>query len=627
MKQNRLVVRAHNSRRPLAKDALRSRYLRCLHDDAALMRCGQLILEETDDYLYDFLEEEWYYPDELLQGWNRYTLLNETARVWAALIAPSKPFADLRLPIHAARTVTADPAALGDSDASLDERLVKHLALLWNADREPDAWTAANCDAVTRFASIGELQRIAGTPGLERVVKASCLLGPFWLRRAQDFHGGTAREWLVHLFVRYPVPAFLYAAVEDSDNELPLKWLVWFLVFAQGGSLRRIARSCGWLIPKRLPGYLPFTAEPMSPAAAIVFAEVRSRGCSEELARCISRHPGYRYDPTEQCGFHHLTTFRQETAIWLAGHAEALTDRDVERVLDWARHRYTEGNRRDQPPFSWRGRQLRPVLAASEQYRHALRSRYENLRWPGHGWDWQFVDENRACWTFAELLSGAALFDDGQAMRHCVGGYGPRCQSGASAIVSILRDGERCLTVEVAPRALRIAQVHGVCNLNPSADERKIVEAWMNAVVRHRRPQARLLGDLQDRRRLGQLQSRFDRGDGVEIPIIVNQHEIVLDRRQRNQTVDRRAHRVTPPAQPGVDQRSRNSAVVDVAGLEHRQAHEPCSQRFEGNGVAGTLQRFPEDRRRNADHLLLAQRLLQRVALRLDPATDEVEQH
>ncbi len=500
MKQKRLGVRAQNIRRPLAKDALRRSYLRCLHDDAVLMRRGQLVPDVTDidcifgwqgdpayDYVDDGWDEEGDYRGEL-RGWNRNALLNEAARVWAALIAPSKPFADLGLSAQAARTVTADPAALGDGEASLDERLVKHLALFWNADRQPDAWTAANCDAVTRFASIGELQRIARITGLELVVKASCLLGPFWLRRPQDFHGGTAREWLIHLFVLYPVPAFLYAAIEDSDNELPLKWLVWFLVFAQGGSLRRIARPCGWQIPKRLPGYLPFTAEPMSPAAAIVFAEVRSLGCSEELARCFSRHRGYLDDPTERGGFHHVTTFRQETAIWLAGHAEALTDRDIERVLDWARHRYTEGSRGDQPPFSWRGRQLRPVLAASEQYRHALRSRYENLRWSGHGWDWQFVDENRSCWTFTELLSGAALFDDGQAMRHCVGGYGPRCQSGASAIVSIRRDGERCLTVELAPETLRIVQVHGVCNRNASADERKIVDAWIKAVVRHRRP-------------------------------------------------------------------------------------------------------------------------------------------
>ncbi|WP_293368134.1 PcfJ domain-containing protein [Nevskia sp.] len=498
MKQKRLVVRARNTRRPLAKDALRRSYLRCFYDDAAHMHRGQLILEEQgidpwcggeNDYSYDDLEDDWWFHYRgLLREWNRYALLNETARVWAALIAPSKPFAGLGLSSHAALTVTEDQAARGDGDAPLDERLLKHLALFWNSDRQPDAWTAANCDAVTRFASIGDLQRIARIPGLEWVVKASCLLGPFWLRRAQDFHGGTAREWLVHLFVRYPVPAFLYAAIEDSNNELPLKWLVWFLVFAQGGSLRRIARPCGWQIPNRLPAYLPFTAEPMSPAAAIVFAEARSLGCSEELARCFSRHRGYLDDPTEPGRCHLLTTFRQETAIWLAGHAEALTDRDIERVLDWARHRYTEGNRGDQSPFSWRGRQLRPVLAASEQYRHALRSRHENLRWPGHGWDWQFVDENRSCWTFTELLSGVALFDDGQAMRHCVGGYGPRCQSGASAIVSIRRDGERCLTVELAPRGLRIAQVHGVCNRNASADERKIVEAWMNAVVRHRRP-------------------------------------------------------------------------------------------------------------------------------------------
>ena len=56
--------------------------------------------------------------------------------------------------------------------------------------------------------------------------------------------------------------------------------------------------------------------------------------------------------------------------------------------------------------------------------------------------------------------------------------YDHQCAAGRSAIFSMCRSGERCLTVELSLPGKRVVQVRGVCNSLPSADEQAIVDRW-----------------------------------------------------------------------------------------------------------------------------------------------------
>ncbi|OYV04894.1 MAG: hypothetical protein CFE26_14440 [Verrucomicrobiales bacterium VVV1] len=75
---------------------------------------------------------------------------------------------------------------------------------------------------------------------------------------------------------------------------------------------------------------------------------------------------------------------------------------------------------------------------------------------------------------------------EGEALRHCVAGYWRRCQSGGSAIFSLLQFHlailhERSvprLTIEVDRESRRVVQARGRWNRRPDATEYQLLEDW-----------------------------------------------------------------------------------------------------------------------------------------------------
>ncbi len=87
------------------------------------------------------------------------------------------------------------------------------------------------------------------------LVKNLCLFAPFWIRSPRRWAGGKV-SLVDHLLVRYEVPRFLYPEWSGVPGFPRLKWLCWFILFAQGGSLRRAAGLFGWNIVGRFEHYL-----------------------------------------------------------------------------------------------------------------------------------------------------------------------------------------------------------------------------------------------------------------------------------------------------------------------------------------------------------------------------------
>jgi hypothetical protein len=68
-----------------------------------------------------------------------------------------------------------------------------------------------------------------------------CLFAPFWVRSPQTWNPSGETPLLDHLFVLHHVPGFLYPEW-FRELEFPrLKWLYWFILLGQGGSLKRAA--------------------------------------------------------------------------------------------------------------------------------------------------------------------------------------------------------------------------------------------------------------------------------------------------------------------------------------------------------------------------------------------------
>ncbi len=314
------------------------------------------------------------------------------------------------------------------------------------------------------------------------LVRNVCLFAPFWIRSPRKWDGG--RNSLVqHLFGRYEIPAFFLPEWSREPGEARLKWLCWYILLAQGGSLHRAAKHFGWNIPSRLEHHLRLARPEATPAEACAFAEIRRMGGSPIDCRRILSNPAFVMDTTEASAGESSAEFWEATVRWMIAHSKALTDEQSEMVLAWAMHEYTEAERNGEGEFSLKGRGRRTALEQSLAYQDRLTRPWSFYHWRGRGWGWRPTEPALEDWSFVELTSGKELFLEGQALHHCVASYAARCAEGHSAIVSVRFQDERRVTVEIHPASRQVVQAKGMCNRQVSRDEQQLIHRWLESVV------------------------------------------------------------------------------------------------------------------------------------------------
>lgn len=310
------------------------------------------------------------------------------------------------------------------------------------------------------------------------------LFSPFWIVRPQPNFEGGGRKLLEHLFVRYEAPRWLFNEWLRPLGEIRFKWICWFLIIAQGGSLRRAARYFGWRIPEGFQHHLLQAPAGATPVEACVYAEVRRLGGAEVDFRRILHNAAFVIDPTEPSSFESFEGFWTGTVSWLIRHSADITDEESDQILSWAMHWYTECERTGRTPFSMTGRGLRAVLEASRGYAEQNDEKWVSYQWNGSGLDWEPEELSAEGWRFVELTSGRELLREGEALHHCVASYAALCASGHSAIVSLSRNGIRRLTIELDPRTRQIVQVRGLQNRSASEKEGEVISRWLSAIQR-----------------------------------------------------------------------------------------------------------------------------------------------
>jgi len=305
------------------------------------------------------------------------------------------------------------------------------------------------------------------------------LFSSFWIRSPRAWNQGT--NFLDHVFAQYPVPHFLHSEwTEYSPN---FKWLFWFILLGQGGSLKRAGDLIGWCIPAKLPNYLNEVPVDFLPVAACMMAEVKRLGGHDIDFSRLHGNIAYVIDTTEPSEDKAYLRFWQNTVRWLVRNREAISDEEAHHILNWGMHEFTEGQRPEGTIFSWKGRRVPSVLERSLQYRRETERLRQRYQWCRHGWDWELEDSSLGTWTAIELTSGEELYHEGQAQNHCVAGYAGRCVAGHSAIVSLQQDDKRRLTVEINPSTGQIVQARGQYNRKANATEQQVLSQWMQTVV------------------------------------------------------------------------------------------------------------------------------------------------
>jgi hypothetical protein len=95
-------------------------------------------------------------------------------------------------------------------------------------------------------------------------------------------------------------------------------------------------------------------------------------------------------------------------------------------------------------------------------------------------------EHNKKVYSIVELLSTAALREEGKLMHHCVATYAGGCASGRDAIFTLgyTQHGSynKMVTIRVSPGYSKIEEVRGNYNAKPDAISARIVRAWAQQV-------------------------------------------------------------------------------------------------------------------------------------------------
>lgn len=498
MKQRRFGRKVQNWHRPLDRNEWKHRYRRMrssakeTHADLARPALRSFEIEAPVDPCGN---------DDCMECHGRGTPLTENARnvmLLCRLRCETEPGGLARALAAAfehadARSrMAVDDAAPAPDGVHLERRLAEHVAFLHSGTPDHDALIFRLIDSVATGLDLVALHQSTDQLGRQHLLQNLVLFAPFWLRSPARWRspGKTAREnaadLVAFLFARFPIPAPLLHTWVDRSAWFDRKWMLWTILFGQGGSLRRTAPHFGWQIHTAFQRHLLDAPPDSSPELACMRAAVLSLGGNDRLARVLQDR-GSLGDPSEPSTDPRFDRFRTDAIRWFARRAAALTDAELGMILNWAMHEYTENLDLPQP-FAWSSHGKNAALRAAQRYREAYIlwghawSSVSKASWPSYGLE-MTIEDGETRWDFVELTNAKALVDESAAMHHCVATYIQRCISGHSGIVSVRANGVRALTIELRPDSLDVVQVCGAANRRPTAGEVQIVSSWIEAMA------------------------------------------------------------------------------------------------------------------------------------------------
>lgn len=370
----------------------------------------------------------------------------------------------------------------------IEERLEKHFRNLNNLRQNMDLNIKRLQTAIGDLSNIDVIKNAVGPKHGEFVAKWACLLSPFWLRSPQTWTKDGGKHIINHLFTLYDVPEMLLQQWTLSEGHrrkyIPFKWICWYIIIGQGGSLKKASKLFGWNVSSKFQHFLLHAPNTIYPMESCLYAEIHRLGGNQLDFMRLMYSRTLVIDPTEHSCDTSYSTFWKNTVLWLIRNRETISDEESGLIIDWAVHRYTESRRnRDQGDFDWKGRRVNNVLESSREYVAQLTTpSWIGHEWKGQGWDWSFTDGKNDVWDFVELTNGKQLFEEGTYMRHCVSYYSGRCASGASAIFSLKKNGNRVITIEVNPKSCALVQSLGKANRRPNIEETGIVKLWIKRI-------------------------------------------------------------------------------------------------------------------------------------------------
>jgi hypothetical protein len=314
-----------------------------------------------------------------------------------------------------------------------------------------------------------------------------------WIRPIEEWTAveGSVRVQLrslaEHLFVRYPVPAYLHSAWDLAPGQESFRQQSWFVRIGRGASFRALELPIP--LTERMRHYMRHAQDDFTVYEAMRFSEVLGLGGETTLARRITKtrlgrdisnadfwrtvlrfftsnpdFPGAQIDDVVEFiqamrfgGGEVLTVegLQQQPAVFPGFQIEGRTTKSLLRLM----HRWRlETADAERPVSCWKTSGIDPF--------HFMEKQADGM--------------NRE-WSIVELCNSAALVAEGRAMNHCVGRFVEKCRRGDCSVWSLrlrIRDVEkRMATIEVAPNR-RIAQIKARCNRFAGDRSQDMIIRW-----------------------------------------------------------------------------------------------------------------------------------------------------
>lgn len=302
------------------------------------------------------------------------------------------------------------------------------------------------------------------------------------------------KEFIKHLFNKFPVPDFLYEASKWESNNydniaqntlqgMPVTSLhavnirEWYICIASGGSFyKEIAKE--FFTKKEVHLFLncPFK---ITLPEALVYAVAKAEGATDGIALRISKSKLQR---------ERMSQFTKEVIRWFVANPPA-SYQLVDDYFDYVKDRRAINH---QFTLMGSGYTIESLKNKVEQWHRDLQ-RMKNIKqgtWSGAMMaDSEYTDKTPELgefkWFFTQLLNSNELQKEGNAQRHCVASYVDSCVKGRCSIWSLrmgttldtAKTSDRKLTIEMLSDGT-IVQARGVANRPPKPIEKRILNRW-----------------------------------------------------------------------------------------------------------------------------------------------------
>lgn len=289
-----------------------------------------------------------------------------------------------------------------------------------------------------------------------------------------------------YLFDTYPVPSFMNNVWWTDDDECWPRELYQHL--ANGAGVRSFKWPFEFPLTKPVARWFVAAPKGLSPFPALRWAQMRSLGSDDRLARYIATHAHLSESVFDELFWESVLRFlirnmpicndEISQIIWFIHGQKFMPGETV-----WGRGGGVEPL---QPDFTVRGRSLMSLRRHMANWRDEVRP---NLPPPVETTSWEPTpigtfnfQGNDAIWTIRELLTDRELRVEGDNMHHCVADYIKACATRKTSIWSmrVLRGDvrRRVMTIEVEPESKTIWQAQGKRNSRPNSAAQEMLQKW-----------------------------------------------------------------------------------------------------------------------------------------------------